>query len=85
MLEVSLEQQIQAAAAAVRLVLIQQTLEAQAAQVSSLLNTQTVKQSQTPEVGLHIQLQQRVDLALQHLLPEPAMFLGVNAWHITHF
>jgi hypothetical protein len=49
-----------------------------AAQVLSSLNIPIRTQSPTPVVALPTQLQRQADLKLQHLLPEPAMSLGVN-------
>jgi hypothetical protein len=53
-------------------------VEVQAAQASLSSNTQTRLPFPTPVVVLLTQPQLLVDLLLQHLLPEPAMFRGVN-------
>jgi hypothetical protein len=53
-------------------------LAAQAAQVLSSLNIPILSQSRTLAAVLPTQLQHRVALALQPLLPEPAMSLGVK-------
>jgi hypothetical protein len=50
------------------------------AQASSFLNMPTRLPSPTQAVDSPIQPQLLADLLSQHLLPEPAMFLGVKKW-----